>query len=284
MPPTTQQKEINLSEEKTGIDWPLERKAFRRVWRDLRWPGAIALVIALYNSTFTRDDWFKDVSFFFTTWFFAAAYFSYYQRSKKLVIDERNHTRVVVKQDAVITRLETLADELAGHSSGGDSYCYVSTVRTDPSSIIELKILLCGKYPLQGVVLGITDTFNVAEKFSKWQSTGSIEHILATDFTHRFETILPNVSYYAGCNLPFRDPGRIRLQLIWEAKNGKWRQHLQLEKCGEIWLKATTVHRDEVLIFAEVDDGYPLDPDGNPTFREYEHRLPFNFPMTPPTK
>lgn len=283
------------------IDGDLWLKTTKRILLDLWAPALVALLITAYGYQTKKisADFFAIAGSALTTLFFVASYFSWMQRAKKFVIDERNHENVVLKQDAVInrlealanelsgrqdvlvTRLEALAEDLVGHTTGSSSFCLVDTVyvtttgnRTDLTAppLIDVLVTVEGKYSLHDVVLDASYLETPARKLSEANQRGikpsEMHSLIAPDFRTSLGTLRPNVAYPLRIKMPASvpNPDCIGIHLNWYGRNGTWYQRLQLELHDGEWEYAFYVQRDNDRLVEFNTPKYSKDPDGEPIF------------------
>jgi hypothetical protein len=276
------------TKEKPESKWQLVKDVTVRVLLDLWVPAVIALGIEAYKSFQHWAGWLPTLGAFFTTMFFTGAYVNWVQRAKKFVIDQRNHSNVLSKQDALIDHLhkltndlsdrqnvvlnsfEALRDDLEGLTTGGPGFAYVWFVRTTDTTVIELDVMVEGKFPLHEVHLGVTNLTSMREKLEQMRRTGDPYVAMTRDLNHAPGTLIPNLTYPVRCTLPITENNKIRLHLNWQAKNGTWYQRIQLEKIDSEWKMATFIKRGEDVIYSKTDDGYPRNESGEPIFQEYD--------------
>lgn len=197
---------------------------------------------------------FEQLSAYFLKLFYWGAFFAYALRAMKAVRDRRNHDTVIQKQQAVLDRLESLAADLVGYSTGGDGYCYIWNVRHNGAQITRVEIMIAGNFALLDVSCGINSLASMAQRREQLQTTGNPHFLLGSDHTLSFPTLPKNVIWTVECNIPLQGPIS-RYFIRWKAKNGSWVQRLEVDARQRV--------PRPVRIFVNREDGvaikYPQD-------------------------
>ena len=159
----------------------------------------------------------------------------------------------------LVVQLEVQAKEITGHTTGGDSYCFVSVgVQGDQSS---WSVVNTGKYPMYNIAVRIVDL----QILRSSQMPGS---------TLRAETI-----YQAGDIAPWQARPLASLNLgsgderdfnvFFTARNGFFSQLVRFRRIDGVWVSATAVQSMQVKteenpVYTKVHPAYPVNKDGSP--------------------
>lgn len=171
---------------------------------------------------------FDQLSAYFLKLFYWGAFFAYGLRALKVVRDRRNHASVIEKQEAVLTRMQSIATDLEGHATGGSGHCFVWNVRHNGSFITSLEISVVGTFAMQDVSLGINSMAAAKRLFQQTQSTGDTRYIFQCEHTFSLPFVRPNQILSVSCNIPLQGPTS-RYMLRWSARNGIWTQKVEVD-------------------------------------------------------
>lgn len=232
----------------------------------------------LWDNRAANVSAFQWVGGFFTKLFFFGAFFRYWQVARKLIVDERNHDKVVSKQNQVLARLEAVGEKLEGVSTGGDGYAHVWDVQTNANGGINaLFVQIVGDYSLHDISIQITTRQTIARRVDNYRNTGNISSLLASDFTHHLTIIHPRTMQVVSCNVPLSPGEDTYIRLNWTARNGSWSEKLYLAWVENRWRAASKVWHSKT---GEGDPSehagpnYPRDTLEKPMFPEYENEKP----------
>lgn len=171
---------------------------------------------------------FDQLSAYFLKLFYWGAFFAYGLRALKVVRDRRNHASVIGKQEAVLARLQSIATDLEGHSTGGNGHCFVWNVRHNGSSITSLEISVVGDFAMQEVSVGINSVAASQQGIRKVQATGDTRYFFQREHSFVLGFLRPNQILTVPCNIPLQGPTS-RYWLHWSARNGTWTQKVEVE-------------------------------------------------------
>lgn len=182
--------------------------------------------VGLYGSL--EKPAFDQLSAYFLKLFYWGAFFAYGLRALKVVRDRRNHASVIEKQEAVLTRLQSIATDLEGLSTGGSGHCFVWNVRHNGSSITTLEISVVGDFAMQEVSLGVNSVAASRQFLQQTQATGDTRYIFQQQHSFLLGFLRPNQILSVSCNIPLQGPTS-RYWLRWSARNGTWTQKLEVD-------------------------------------------------------
>lgn len=255
-------------------DWSLVGATWLRVINEL-WLPAVGALLAMYWENRTQSissfDWLAG---YFTKLFFFGAFFRYWQVARKLVVDERNHDKIVGKQDQVLTRLEAVGQKLEGLTTGGNGYAYIWDVQTNDSGIDSLYVTQVGDYPMHDIELRIVTREKAVGRHSDYKSTGDINSLLAADYAYSLPILHPKTMKVIPCNIMLVRGADTYVYVEWTARNGAWTEMLYLSWVNNKWRCGSKVwHRNdgESKISEYAGPSYPIDEDKRPVFPAYDN-------------
>ena len=159
----------------------------------------------------------------------------------------------------LLEQLETQAKEITHHTTGGDSYCYFAIGVYDGSNSSTWNAFHKGKYPLYGVHARIVDL-------------AIFRDALNEGYPYAADTIVPigdiSVNQVLTCHgIDLGSSDTRDFNVFFSARNGFYTQRIRFRRINGKWLQAThvtTLATGDTLVFSKVDEGYPIDPNGNP--------------------
>jgi hypothetical protein len=186
--------------------------------------------------------------------FFVSYFYNYYARTQKVVDDKRRHLSLVDQQQRIVDKLDTVADRLVGYTVGGDSFGWLMLVAPVAGEIRNVTAHVEGDYPLLDAFASIRDVDSTEVALEALRKSGKVADFFASSTRLNLGTLTPNLAHLRSKVIRF-DPSKSKVcyQIDWYARNGRWRQLLQLTKLESGWHFATAVEREGELIFENGD-------------------------------
>ena len=156
--------------------------------------------------------------------------------------------------------------KLANLMTGGDSFCSWMVSKLDPVTNTGTSVVRHhGEYALYDVRIRIVDL----EKLAKLKGDDlSLTTKRASDTNFSIGNIFPSsVQILNPFTLGNGDTRSFNIRF--SARNGSFYQALQFKKIDGEWVSATLVHREDKVIYEEVDDEFPRTAEGNVDWSEH---------------
>lgn len=155
---------------------------------------------------------------------------------------------------SITQRLEGATSHLTDTISGGDSYCYAACLNVDADGRGLLVVKHFGRFPL----------YDVSARFVEVKATNA-DFEIKPDSDIGVIQSLGNVAPGTTCVMgafpvQLRDGGRY--SIFFSARNGIWRQHMQVVRTACDWAVATRLKRRGEFFFRDVSPDYPRKSDG----------------------
>jgi hypothetical protein len=233
------------------------------------WHSAVLALAANYwdhrHGGVSAFDW---ISAYFLKVFFIASFFRVWQIARKREIDERNHSRVIGKQEQVLARLESVGQRLEGLIDGGDSYCYISGVTSIGDKIVSADVSVVGEHALHDVRARVTASYKMLGNLQSFGKTSDRRELFKVLYEFDPVTTLPaKILAFRSCEIKLVEPQRFDLFVHWRARNGGWSQKIQgiYNDATGNWHVASRITRANET-FEHGDLGFPNNSDGTFAF------------------
>lgn len=152
--------------------------------------------------------------------------------------------------------LAALSEKTRSAVTGGDSYCFLTILRTGDGTG-HLLFAHQGENPLYDVTARMIDL----DRFEETKGSRRIENLAYTETVVSLGTLVPDHGAMHGAlNLDgFPQRG---YNIFFSARNGAFHESLRLRKVDGVWLQALKVIRGNRTIFEQIDDHYPRNETG----------------------
>lgn len=226
-------------------------KTFVQLFKEFGVPAALSFLWSLYSvrnkSPMLDMAFMKD---FFLTFFAVAWWFGQWNRVKKQQKVEGGLKDIEANIKNLLLNLDEKTLDLAGHLTGGDSFCYVFPIPGAPAFCVQ------GKYALHEISAQFID-FQHPEHSHEDFSMRPINWI-------KIETALP------GMGIPFNQDMRLYgtardFNINFYARNGSFVQKIRFRLVNGTWRRASLVIRANPpeTLQEVVDAEFPRDVAGN---------------------
>lgn len=246
-------------------------KVFKRVLLEVVPPG-VAAIISTWLTLKGSPPWkgseaLPILSSTFVAW---GMLWGVILRSAKNVTDTTRHKSLLSKQQQLVDGLQRSAEDIAGYTTGGESYARARFVEVEQGErgqhIAQLTYMVVGKYPLYDVRLTMTNMDD-----PNWHKAIKAGEYGASRNLVTLGGLVPNFLYEVTVYIPLVEGrSKHRIHLNWYARNGSWYQRLELAQVNGSWRLATYVTRGVFPkveeIFATAETGHERDETGRPVF------------------
>ncbi|MES2581339.1 MAG: hypothetical protein V4627_01370 [Pseudomonadota bacterium] len=245
---------------------------FIQLFSELRWPLAIAFFWTTYNYLDLpgpQQAIRSIVNVFAPAFFLLCWASSQWLRVKKHQKIDSDFESIDSKIEKMLGQIEHRTNEVISSVTGGDSACYLAAPTTSSETWSDLSVVHIGRYPLyqlslRAVDLDILDEMRSREEDSSLIDRSQVWQRYVGDVPAGFITSLNVCLRLDSAGLIKRlEPDEFRrFNVYFYARNGSYSQLLRFKNVSGKWLLATKLLRDEVVLYENVDDGYPVGVSG----------------------
>jgi len=226
-----------------------------RLIKEFWLPAFVAIGWTLYNyfsATQAAMNVKEIVNVFFPSFFLASWATGQFFRVQKQAKVEGSLDKITLKMSNLLENLEEKTNNIIGHVTGGNSYCYLfiaSNIHQDPD-VVSIVLHHSGDHVLYDVSARIVDK----DKLNQSVSQNFEEQLNEATSYINYDVLMPKYCKLFKWNLGPNDSRDF--DIYWTARNGSFRQQLKLRRVDGHWSQATEVIKDRVLS----EPGYVLDP------------------------
>lgn len=235
-------------------------RILKQLLKEFWLPAIVATFWSLFNLIYEGDGHWslvKIVNVFGPTFFLISWLTAQYFRVSRQARVEHNLTSIESKIVTLLDELEAKTNNLLGHLSGGDSFCYIllsSLARN--SNIGECIVIHQGTYPLYDITARIVDTDEM-RKINQYTT----ENLQKCEVYRKYGTLI--AGHCLNSEVWNLGEGSSRnFNIFWTARNGGFIQHLKFRRVGDRWFHATKVLRGSSLIHEDIQPDYPRNENG----------------------
>lgn len=260
-----------------GKFWTKSGKSFGSELLKTVVPLVVLASIWATISTWSRWSFVTWMGNFGIAWIFLGSLFSYLNRAWKQSQDK-------VRHEDVLDKLENAAKQIAGFTTGGDSFAYIYRAGISADDVLqELYVSVRGGYPLYEMTVRLIDISEVDKKAAEAaRSKPELDAALARGVKchHQFQSALvAGIMYPVDLTIPLRRSGTNAFHVHWYGRNGLTYERLETIRIGDRWVSASSVSRGDLELHSHVEAGFPTNEDGTACF---SHPLPCK--QLPPAK
>lgn len=185
---------------------------------------------------------------------FAPAFFflsfltgQFFRVNKQLKV-EGSFTAVEDRLTALVGHLEKQTQDIVGHATGGESYCWVMTsLDGTKSDHLLFMAMHVGDYTLEDIDIRVADLDALKE--------GSCD--LRDDRFFKIDRLLPGTNHVFG-GFPLNGRSKRSFNIFMHSKNGRVVQEVRLVRGENGWSQAMRVSRGHETLLESVPDDFPL--------------------------
>jgi hypothetical protein len=233
------------------------KQFFKEFWL----PLILGVIWALYSTLGSHGEGWSTVRFIntlFGTLFLISWFTGQYFRIRKQTQVENNFQSIEKRINLLLQNLEEKTENLVGHLTGGESFCYLM-LSMGKSNSGKVVIIHQGKHALYDITARIVDI----DLFGKTENDITFEAILKNEIHRRYNNLFPghcNFNVHDEFNLGDND--QRRFNIFWTARNGDFTQMLRFIKIEDQWYYATKILRDDKILFQKIEEKFPKNTKG----------------------
>ncbi len=233
-------------------------KVIKQIFKEFWLPFILALCWSFYSigETFSLARFIANFGTAFFLISLACGQFFRIQKQNKV---EDNFVDIRKNMEDFLKALENRTENIINTLTGGDSFCYWHIANINDNCGIETTVHK-GKYTLFNVRVRIVDN----EKMSLLP-----EHLKASikgwdqcTYMRSFNSLLAK-HVFGGNVFNLEEGDKRSFNIFWTASNGSFDQLLRYEKVDRQWFWATKVSRQGIILYEEIQEGYPKNENGS---------------------
>ncbi|MGH9341420.1 MAG: hypothetical protein ACRD1R_17995 [Acidobacteriota bacterium] len=235
-------------------------RILKQLLKEFWLPAIIAVLWSLFNLLHDNNHKWSTIKFvnvFGPTFFLISWLTAQYFRVSRQAKVERDLESIETKVATLLGELEAKTNDLLGHLSGGESFCYLMLGSLGRGTNAgQVTVIHQGKHPLYDVTARIVDL----QAFERVKSNLTFENLRNTEIHRSYGLLIPG--YCKSGEIWNLGDGAIRgFNIFWTARNGGFSQLLRFRSVDDQWYHATKVERGAILL-EDIQPGYPRNEKG----------------------